>query len=182
MDPLSEHVTEGHFEYTQASRQGDLAIYTQTHQPSGVVRYEVVRIRESTTHTWPSGITSPAREVYPSAGKWGTDGWTFSHLGRCAGLAPAAGGHAQGAHIMSTTHRSRASITAEYYATGTRADRARAALAFWERMPTWSIYENTEGDLWVGPPRSAPRGNVTRWRQTSPEELDAIIRTEEGTA
>ena len=69
------------FRYTQLARQGMIALYTQTHKPSGVTRYEVVILRVAAAHTWPNGSVSPERETYPGATAWGRYGWTFFVLG-----------------------------------------------------------------------------------------------------
>jgi len=76
------------FGYTQIERQGDLAIYAQTHKEGGQARYEVVIIRVRAAHTWPNGDTTPEHEAYPGANAWGRDGWTFFTL-------PAAQAHAE---------------------------------------------------------------------------------------
>ena len=68
------------FRYDQIMRQGNVAIFTQTHKVSGVVRYEVVRIRIAREHTWPNGHITPEHEVYPGDNTWGRDGRTFFHL------------------------------------------------------------------------------------------------------
>jgi hypothetical protein len=69
------------FRYTQLARQGMIALYSQTHKPSGVTRYEVVVLRVAAAHTWPNGSVSPERETYPGATAWGRYGWTFFVLG-----------------------------------------------------------------------------------------------------
>lgn len=65
------------YTFTQVTREGDLAIYSQHRKERNVTRYEVVRIREQGTVTWPDGRTTPPKEAYPSSGSWGTSGWTF---------------------------------------------------------------------------------------------------------
>lgn len=64
------------FRYTQVARQGDVAIYRQTHKASGIDRFEIIRIRIAEEHTWPDGRTTPEREVYPGSNSWGTLGFT----------------------------------------------------------------------------------------------------------
>lgn len=76
MQPVPTHFTEGRFAYAQIHREGMLAIYTQTHRDGGATRYEVVRIRIAPAHTWPNGATTPEREVYPGATRWGQDAWS----------------------------------------------------------------------------------------------------------
>jgi hypothetical protein len=77
--PLPLSFTEKGFAYQQVERQGGVAIYSQTH-PGGAVRYEVIRIRIQREHTWPTGVTTPEKEAYPSANSWGVLGWTFYGL------------------------------------------------------------------------------------------------------
>lgn len=76
MQPLPLEFTEGHYRYTQVTRQGMLAIYQQSHLQGTMTRYEVVRIREMAEHTWPRGNTTPAHEFYPNVSRWGVDAWT----------------------------------------------------------------------------------------------------------
>ena len=64
------------FLYEQVERQGEVALYSQTNH-SGIVRYEVVRIRIQPEHTWPNGTTTPEKEAYPGSNSWGRLGWTF---------------------------------------------------------------------------------------------------------
>jgi hypothetical protein len=80
MQPVETHFEEGNFHYEQLSREGDLAIYRQSHRHGAMVRFEVVRIRPQPAHTWPDGRTSPERETYPGASRWGSDGWTCTTL------------------------------------------------------------------------------------------------------
>ena len=77
MQPVETTYADRVFVWAQLSRHGAIAIYTQTHRTSGIVRYEVVKIREAAAHTWPDGSTTPAREVYPGKTSWGQLGWTF---------------------------------------------------------------------------------------------------------
>jgi hypothetical protein len=76
MQPIPTEFTEGHFQYRQIERYGDLAIYSQTHTHGSVTRYEVVRIRMRPAHTWPTGLVTPEHEGYPGASSWGRDGFT----------------------------------------------------------------------------------------------------------
>src|SRR5262245_53046222 len=75
------------FRYIQVAREGDMAIFTQTHKPSGCVRYEVVLIRVQPAHTWPTGITTPEKEAYPSSTSWGRLGHTCFTLPEARALA-----------------------------------------------------------------------------------------------
>ena len=77
MIPMATQFEDRTFRYTQVARQGDVAIYRQTHKASDIDRFEVVRIRIAEEHTWPDGRTTPEREVYPHANSWGALGWTF---------------------------------------------------------------------------------------------------------
>ena len=79
MDTLPLIIEDALFRYTQVTREGTLAIYTQEHKPSGVCRYELIRIRVQRAWTPPGGTLIPAHEVYPSASRWGREGWTFYH-------------------------------------------------------------------------------------------------------
>ena len=80
--PLPLSFTEKGFVYQQVEREGDLAIYSQTH-PGGAVRYEVVRIRIQRAHTWPTGVTTPEKEAYPGSNSWGHAGLDLFLDGRC---------------------------------------------------------------------------------------------------
>jgi hypothetical protein len=71
MQPLDTQFEDRTFRYAQVERQGNVAIFTQTHKQGGAVRYEVVRVRIQAAHTWPTGITSPEREAYPGSASWG---------------------------------------------------------------------------------------------------------------
>lgn len=77
MQPIARQFEDRTFRYTQVARDGDVAIYTQEHKLSGVIRYEVVTIRIAKEHTWPNGDVSPEREAYPGSSAWGIRGWTF---------------------------------------------------------------------------------------------------------
>ena len=76
MQPVSAHFTERRFTYVQLRRQGMVALYQQTHNEGGAVRYEVVRLRVQPERTWPDGHVTPEREAYPGATAWGRDGFT----------------------------------------------------------------------------------------------------------
>ena len=80
MQPLATEFEDRTFRYAQVERQGNVALFSQTHKLSGVVRYEVVRIRVAPAHTWPNGTTSPEREAYPGSSSWGQLGWSFHSL------------------------------------------------------------------------------------------------------
>lgn len=78
MQPIAMQFEDRTFRYTQVARDGNVAIYTQEHKLSGVIRFEVVTIRIAEEHTWPNGTVSPEREAYPGSSAWGIRGWTFS--------------------------------------------------------------------------------------------------------
>jgi hypothetical protein len=80
MQVLELELEDGRFKYLQVERQGDVALYTQTHKASGNIRYEVIKIKVQREHTWPNGVTTPEKEAYPGSGSWGRDGWTFFTL------------------------------------------------------------------------------------------------------
>ncbi len=65
------------FRYAQLARQGSVAIYSQMHKASGIVRYETVVLRVFPATTFPSGKSFPEREGYPPATAWGQRGWSF---------------------------------------------------------------------------------------------------------
>ena len=77
MKTLDVTFTDRTFRYDQIARQGMLAIYRQTHNVSGIQRYEVVKISTHPAQVWPNGAESPEREAYPGANAWGRLGWTF---------------------------------------------------------------------------------------------------------
>ena len=76
MQPLQTEFEDRLFRYTQIERQGDIAIFCQTHKESSCHRFEVVKIRVQPAHTWPNGTISPEREAYPGSTSWGALGWT----------------------------------------------------------------------------------------------------------
>ena len=71
MLPLPTEFEDRLFRYGQVEREGDLAIFTQEHKASGIVRYEVVLIRVQKEHTWPTGVTTPEKEAYPASTRVG---------------------------------------------------------------------------------------------------------------
>jgi hypothetical protein len=77
MEPVAPEFTDQTFRYSQLERQGTIAIYQQQHKASGIIRYEVVRIRIRKARIWPNGVSTPDQEAYPAASAWGQDGWTF---------------------------------------------------------------------------------------------------------
>ena len=87
MLPLLTEFEDRLFRYAQVSREGDLAIFTQTHKASGHVRYEVVLIRIQKEHTWPTGVTTPEKEAYPGSTTWGRFGQTCTALAEAQALA-----------------------------------------------------------------------------------------------
>jgi hypothetical protein len=87
MLPLPTEFEDRLFRYEQVSREGDLAIFTQTHKASGRVRYEVVRIRVQPAHTWPTGVTTPEKEAYPGSTSWGRLAFTCFTLPEAQALA-----------------------------------------------------------------------------------------------
>jgi hypothetical protein len=87
MLPLPTEFEDRLFRYTQVEREGDMAIFTQTHKPSGHVRFEVVLIRVQKEHTWPNGVTTPEKEAYPGSTSWGRLGHTCFTLPAAQRLA-----------------------------------------------------------------------------------------------
>ena len=86
MEPLVTEFEDRSFTYTQVERVGDIAIFQQTHKLGQVHRYEVVKIHIQAAHTWPNGVTTPEKEAYPSASKWGAEGWTCHNLAQAQAL------------------------------------------------------------------------------------------------
>src|SRR4029434_2009026 len=80
MEPVVSTFTDRTFRYEQIAREGMVAIYTQTHKESGVVRYETVRLHIQAAHILPNGTTTPEKEAYPASTAWGRRGWTFLRL------------------------------------------------------------------------------------------------------
>ena len=80
MESVVRTFTDRVFRYEQIAREGMVAIYTQTHKESGVVRYETVRLHIQAAHTWPNGTTTPEKEAYPASTAWGRRAWTFFTL------------------------------------------------------------------------------------------------------
>src|SRR6266436_3324001 len=76
-EPLVTSFTDTTFRYDQIERQGNIALFTQTHKESGIVRFEVICIETKPAYTFPDGRHYPEREVYPSSTQWGKKGWTF---------------------------------------------------------------------------------------------------------
>jgi len=87
MLPLPTEFEDRLFRYVQIEREGDIAIFSQTHKASGHVRYEVVRIRVQAEHTWPTGVTTPEKEAYPGSTSWGRTGATCFTLPEAQALA-----------------------------------------------------------------------------------------------
>ena len=85
--PLPTEFEDRLFRYVQIEREGDIAIFSQTHKASGHVRYEVVRIRVQAEHTWPTGVTTPEKEAYPGSTSWGRTGATCFTLPEAQALA-----------------------------------------------------------------------------------------------
>ena len=87
MLPLPTQFEDSRFRYTQVEREGDMAIFTQEHKASGLMRHEVVLIRVQQAHTWPTGVTTPEKEAYPGSHSWGRLGHTCHSLPEAQALA-----------------------------------------------------------------------------------------------
>ena len=87
MLPLPTEFEDRLFRYVQVEREGDMAIFCQTHKASQVQRYEVVLIRVQPAHTWPTGSITPEKEAYPSSTSWGRLGHTCFTLPEAKALA-----------------------------------------------------------------------------------------------
>ncbi len=78
MVKIETEISRGGFHFKQLVRKGRFAIYAKTMQnlersPAG---FEVVVIQKREA-TEMFGISYPPRELYPSSGDWGTNGFTF---------------------------------------------------------------------------------------------------------
>lgn len=80
MKSLPTVIEQRQFTYKQLERHGRCAIYTQTHNASGVIRYEVIHIHISHQRVLPSGEVLPEQETYPHTNLWGQQAWTFFDL------------------------------------------------------------------------------------------------------
>ena len=80
MQALPTQFADRLFSYDQLRRQGMVALYSQRHLASGILRYEVVRLRIAPAYVFPNGSAVPEREVYPGSSAWGRDGWTHHTL------------------------------------------------------------------------------------------------------
>jgi len=69
-----EFVSKG-FTYTKVKREGDKAIYKQTHKEATSFRYEVVVITRHNGYKLGESFIEPS-EVYPGSSLWGIRGWT----------------------------------------------------------------------------------------------------------
>lgn len=73
--PVKTQFRQDQFDYRQIHRQGDVAIYEQTKAGTGILAFEVIKIRVFKA----SPYTSPEfthYEAYPSSEQWGVSGWT----------------------------------------------------------------------------------------------------------
>jgi len=73
-----EFVSKG-FTYTKIKREGDKAIYKQSHNGGQNYRYEVVVIGRHNGYKLGESYIEPS-EVYPGSSLWGIKGWTCSTL------------------------------------------------------------------------------------------------------
>jgi len=87
MQPLLTAFEDRVFRSTHVEREGDMAIFCQTHKESSCHRFEVVKIRVQPAHTWPNGTISAEREAYPGSTSWGALGWTCFTLQAAQELA-----------------------------------------------------------------------------------------------
>lgn len=67
------------FTYTKIKREGDKAIYKQTHKEGNNFRYEVVVITRHNGYKLGESFIEPS-EVYPGSSLWGIKGWTCISL------------------------------------------------------------------------------------------------------
>ena len=90
MEPLETTFTKYAYRYEQVERQGDVAIFRQTHKENAaVVRFEVVKVHIQPEHVWPNGTMTPEKEAMPGSSSWGRDGWTCWDLPQAQALMAA---------------------------------------------------------------------------------------------
>jgi hypothetical protein len=76
MHTLPLEWSRGSWTYTQVSREGDVALYRQTHREGSAVRFEVIIVQHAKERLAPGGKVVEAGEYYPSSSQWGKGGWT----------------------------------------------------------------------------------------------------------
>jgi hypothetical protein len=70
------------YDFKLVKRNGLMAMFEKKRPHWSFGWWEVVLIQIHAEHTWPSGETSPEREVMPPTVSWGDKGWTFFHKDR----------------------------------------------------------------------------------------------------
>jgi len=79
MKLIPDEFTSKGFIYTKVKREGDKAIYKQSHKEGNNLRYEVVLITRHNGYQLGSAFIEPS-EVYPGSSLWGIRGWTCVSL------------------------------------------------------------------------------------------------------
>jgi hypothetical protein len=75
MKLVPDEFTSKGFKYTKVKREGDKAIYKQSHNEGTNFRYEVVVIGQHNGYKLGDSYIEPS-EVYPGSSLWGIKGWT----------------------------------------------------------------------------------------------------------
>ncbi len=78
MIKLEKEITRGRFYYRQVIRKGRFAIYEKAFSDFNrpIIGFEVIVIQKRKS-TEAFGISYPPKELYPSSGSWGVNGFTF---------------------------------------------------------------------------------------------------------
>ena len=87
MHALPQEWSTGRWTYTQVSREGDIAIYSQQHQEGTATRFEVIVVQHFDERPLPNGRMQEAGEYYPGSSQWGRAGWTCLTLEEAQALA-----------------------------------------------------------------------------------------------
>ncbi len=82
MEKLPVQYVKNTFRYDLISRDGDVAIYSQTMPETGkLIGYEVFEVQKKEAFSL-NGYDYPAKEAVPSANQWGQMAFTVSDLSR----------------------------------------------------------------------------------------------------
>jgi hypothetical protein len=80
MEPLTFPFTKDRFRHDLVQREGMICLIERTNLVTGSVHWEVIRLRQTTPYTFPSGRAVLAGERYPSPSEWGDHGWTYTAI------------------------------------------------------------------------------------------------------
>ncbi len=78
---LQDTYNKNGYAFKKIKREGDVAIYEQSHQESPLNRYEVFEIRRQEATEF-NGVKYEAKERCPSNEEWGVNAYTCFDLGR----------------------------------------------------------------------------------------------------